>query len=433
MKNIGLLRLFSLSANIKLVNVCAGFISTIILVKLLNTTQFGVYAFFLSVLSILIIPSTMGIPEVVLREVAKNSNIKQKNKLKLVLLWARNATFFCSILSMFIFIIFYNFYDFSKLALDKNIFLLLCLIICIPLSSINAVRSSALLGLNEPIIGQIIENLVRPLSLLVLLLITLLLIDGTIKAEVGLYIYACSLIISFFTGLYFLIKKTPNFGSEKIEVTFKDTLFLTKSALPLAFISGLYIVSQQIDLILLGFISTVENLAIYKIAIQLSVLIIFGQQVLRAVVAPKFSKLWDEGKIIDLQRISIISSRVSLFSAIVIFYVFYLFGEYILKYFFGEHYLSAYIPMLIICGAQIINAATGSTGLLLNMCGKEKQSIFGLIIGCVVNLLVSIILIPIYGVVGAAIGTASGIIVCNILLWIAVRKNLKIRPSAFAV
>jgi len=79
---------------------------------------------------------------------------------------------------------------------------------------------------------------------------------------------------------------------------------------------------------------------------------------------------------------------------------------------------------------QLINAATGSVGLLLIMTGYERDAAICVGISAVLNVVLNATLIPKWGLTGAAIATTSSMMVWNILLAIWVYRRLRIHSTA---
>jgi O-antigen/teichoic acid export membrane protein len=88
--------------------------------------------------------------------------------------------------------------------------------------------------------------------------------------------------------------------------------------------------------------------------------------------------------------------------------------------------------MILLVG-QFVNSAAGSVGSLLNMTGHERETARGIAVSAVINLLLNFILVPFWGIIGAAVGTAAGLVTSNVLLWWAVRKRLGINSLAFKI
>ena len=98
---------------------------------------------------------------------------------------------------------------------------------------------------------------------------------------------------------------------------------------------------------------------------------------------------------------------------------------------FGQEFVSGSPALIILSGAQLVNAAAGSVGLTLMMTGHERSTAYGLFVSAVVNVVLNAVLIPQFGVVGAAVATATSTILWNVLLIIEVYRKLGIDSTAF--
>ena len=95
---------------------------------------------------------------------------------------------------------------------------------------------------------------------------------------------------------------------------------------------------------------------------------------------------------------------------------------------FGRGFDEAGILLAIMAVGQFINVATGSVGYLLNMSGHEKDfRRVTLFVGPLTIILV-ILFTHSYGVVGAAIGTAAGMLMQNLGAIYMVRLRLYFYP-----
>jgi len=91
----------------------------------------------------------------------------------------------------------------------------------------------------------------------------------------------------------------------------------------------------------------------------------------------------------------------------------------------------AYTVMIILSGAQLVNIALGPVGLIAVMTQFEKQALKATIIRLVVNFLIIISLVPIYGINGAAIAIALSMLLWNIYLWNFCKRKIGVDPSIF--
>ena len=77
----------------------------------------------------------------------------------------------------------------------------------------------------------------------------------------------------------------------------------------------------------------------------------------------------------------------------------------------------------------MINVFFGSVMNVLNMPGSAKDTLFGSLLGLVVNIGLSLTLAPVYGARGAASGFFGSVVVWNIYLSYRLQKHLSIRVS----
>ena len=125
------------------------------------------------------------------------------------------------------------------------------------------------------------------------------------------------------------------------------------------------------------------------------------------------------------------SSRAVLLFAVAVVIAIFFFGEAIIRVFFGAEYESAYVPLLILCTGQLVNAAMGSVASLLNMTGHERDTMVIIVAGAILNVILNFCLTPVWGMTGAAVATAATLVVWNLVMWRRVFKRTGIEASPF--
>ena len=93
---------------------------------------------------------------------------------------------------------------------------------------------------------------------------------------------------------------------------------------------------------------------------------------------------------------------------------------------FGMDFSTAGNILAILAVGQFVNAFTGPVGLILMMGGREKDMRTLSLISVIVVVLMALLLIPNYGVKGAAIATSAGFISMNLFSVFMVRLRFKI-------
>ena len=114
------------------------------------------------------------------------------------------------------------------------------------------------------------------------------------------------------------------------------------------------------------------------------------------------------------------------YSALVIFSCIAIFHVELLNV-FGKGFAAGSTVLLILAAGQLANAATGPTGVLLTMTGKQKWELTNSISMIAFNFLLNLFLIPKMGKTGAAIATALSIATINGLKFVQVYMLFRFR------
>ena len=71
----------------------------------------------------------------------------------------------------------------------------------------------------------------------------------------------------------------------------------------------------------------------------------------------------------------------------------------------------------------------GSVGVLLLMTGHEREAGIGMGVAVLLNSALNLLLIPAWGINGAAVASGLSIVCWNLILLVLVRKRLAIHPT----
>ncbi len=194
------------------------------------------------------------------------------------------------------------------------------------------------------------------------------------------------------------------------QMTFKA---IVRRSAPMAISAASFLLMQSLDVFMLTRLTDYETVAYYSVAIKLTLLVSIVLSSVNAVIAPQIAEDFAGQKMQLLKTKIKRSTRLILLITLPIIIFLGLFAMLILS-FFGEGYQVAYNSLLILLGGQVINAFCGSIGVYLNMTGKQKVFQFILLSALAINVLLNYILIPLYGMNGAAIATSTSMIIWNL-------------------
>ena len=402
------------------------FLATILLVRLLGTKGYGIYAYIFALITILSIPSQFGLPPLVLRETAKGMARENAALVRGIWVWAGRFVGFTALgLALLAGLAIWLWQDrFSEAYLTTFAWTLLL----VPLVALGKLRGFALRGLHRVIQGQLPENLIQP-GVLVLLLSGALLAGHFLSPAQAMALQVTAATMAFGVGAGLLVRATPT-EVRRTQPRFESRLWL-QSVLPLAFIGGMQLINKNASIVILGFFVPPEQIGIYRVAVQVSILASFGLQAVNMVVAPRFASLYARREMGRLQHLVTSSARAILGFNLLLIGGAVLVGRWFLSLFFGPEFVAAYAPLMILLIGQFVNSAAGSVAFLLNMTGHERETARGMAAAAGINIALNILVVPLWGIQGAATATAVALIAWNAMLWRAVRKQLGINSLAF--
>jgi len=178
----------------------------------------------------------------------------------------------------------------------------------------------------------------------------------------------------------------------------------------------MFTLNSHASIILLGTLVSSDSVRIFRVALGVSELIPIGLIGLNAALAPTAASLFVKGELKRLQNIVSKSTRAIFLFTLPIVLVLAFGGRNIITLFYGKSYIHAYSPLAILCIAQLFNVGSGSVGMLLNMSGNEKDTVRGVSLAALINVILNFLLIPQLGVVGAAIASGTSLIILNVML-----------------
>lgn len=403
------------------------FLSTVLLARILGAEGYGIYAYALAFVTLISIPAQAGLPTLVVRETARGM---AEGKLGLVQgVWRWSAKVAVLISGGLILGIGIGFLVLKGCKLNIKEWTFLWALLLIPPVSLGNLRGAALRGLHKLIIGQLPEFFIRPFLFLLFLCAVVFFFHHKLTPPQAMIFNVVAAGIAFTIGAWLLYRNTPSNVYKARPVYERERWF--GSLIPLAFISSMLLINNQTDIVMLGIFKSPTEVGIYRVAVQMAVVAAFGLEAVNLVVAPRFSTLYTKKEMNRFQHLATRSAQAMFTFNLFITGFFILFGKMFLNLIFGKDFIYAYIPLLILLVGQMINSAAGSVGIILNMTGHEKDTACGMTISAGINVLLNLILIPHFGIKGAAIATAISMITWNLVLWWFVRKRLDINSLAF--
>ena len=302
----------------------------------------------------------------------------------------------------------------------------------IPLLAFIAFLQAVLRGLKYTLIGQLPEMIIRRfVFVLVVVFLILYQMDYILSPSVTMLIQTVATISALLITILFLIRYVPQ--EVKTCTAVLENRNWLKGLIPFFFIGGMQVINNNSDIVMLGLLRSSTEVGYYKVAVQISTLVTLPLQAINLVAAPRFAELWIKQDKKKLQELATTSARSVAVFSIPLIIIFVSLGGLIIKLMFGEIYMKSLSQLHILLFGQTITVFMGLVGRLLNMTGYEKKAAFGLTVAALTNILLNLILIPLFGANGAAVASSVSYLIWNFYLGYSVWRLLGIDSTILGV
>jgi len=203
-------------------------------------------------------------------------------------------------------------------------------------------------------------------------------------------------------------------------------------AVPHLFLSGCSVVLMKIDIVFLGASVEFSSVAKYQVAIKIAGTLTLVHHSITHVFAPMIAEMYHSKNMQTLQgylrSASLMMFVITSFAAVILA----LFGSSILGL-FGANYADAYGVLLTIMCGVLINAFCGPVGYVATMTGHTRLAATYIGAAAALNIILNAVLIPWYGLLGAASATAISAAFWNIGLAISMKKLTGLNTTAISL
>tara|TARA_B100001146_G_scaffold225246_1_gene248664 strand:- start:19211 stop:20515 length:1305 start_codon:yes stop_codon:yes gene_type:complete len=412
------------SVSIKFGGAFFAFVNGVLLARLLSVEGFGYYVLVVSTMMLLSVPVMAGIPNLITRYVAKYRVSKDEGAIKGLLIktnqYALLATGGIYVIALLLYFLWWNQYD-SALVEAMTIGFLM-----IPFLGLNALRSGALRGLKLLVMSELPDTLFRNFVIFLSILFCVL-FNIELTPLLAVWFQVGVAFLSFLLGAYFLHKKLWN-SLRPVSPVFRNKEWIQQT-IPFSINSGIQVIKSRVLTYVILIFGTVEGVALFEVALRGANLVAFTLDALNRAISPFIATAFEEKNMQRLQKIITKATRLIFATSLPVALVFILGGESLITFIFGEAYVDSYIPLVIICIGQLVNAMTGSVGLLLNMTGNQHVFSKSNMLFLAINIALSIPAVLYFQVTGAAMAYTVILALQNITLVWYVKKHLNINTA----
>ena len=400
------------SAGLRLIGMVFSFLVGVQLARGLGAEGYGIYGLAMSIIALLTVPTEFGLPQLVTREVSAAQVANAWGRMRGILRWAMCTSLMIS-LGVASFVLLWL--ALSGHGLDSPLGkTLLVGLFMVPLVAQNKINSAALSGLQHIVKGQLPNILVRP-GLFSLFLFVMPYLITPLNPSLAMGLGVMSAALAFFSATLMLRKEMPKTVLSAKPII--DRRYWWSSALPMALTEGMRLLQGHLVILLLGIMSTVTMVGVYRVVNSVMIMVAFPISLLNVVSAPIISRLYAQGDKERLQRLLLWISLSMTGCILVLMLPFLVEGKLLLRLVFGADFAGGNSTLLLLCTGAVCNGFFGANAALLNMTGHQGRVTRAS--GLSLTLLTVILppFIKFAGIEGAAVGSSLSIGVWNYIMW----------------
>ena len=401
-----------------------GYLSRIVIARFLGPGEYGLISLGFAGMSIVATLALIGLPSGIRRYVSFYKGKGDEGRIKGTILGALTISF---PLSLFLAILIFIEADWISIHVFHNANLtpiLRIFAIAIPFSVLAENVISSTIGFQDLRYKVYVNDIFQNTFKLVAIVSLLLLGFGVLGAAWG---WVLAIIATPFLAFYFLEKKLfPVFKSKIKSIPVEKELF--SFSWPLIFASIASLIMGWTDTLMLGYFSTASDVGIYNVALPTAMLLMSIVVAFAMIFLPVASELYARNRIDDLRTAYSAVTKWVFSLTLPGFLLMALFSKSIIQIIFGPEYISGAIVLSILAAGFFIDSSTGPVSSIIGAYGKTKISMGCTFIGAGANFMLNFLLIPVYGIKGAAVATASSYVLLNIAQLISAYRIGRMQP-----
>lgn len=200
-------------------------------------------------------------------------------------------------------------------------------------------------------------------------------------------------------------------------------------AFPVFLAEGVGYLLTNSDVVVVGIVLDPNEVAIYFAAAKIMALVHFVHFAVKAAIGPRFAAILAEGDRSKLAAFATEATRWTFFPALGLGVAMLAAGQFLLSL-FGAAFTEGQVVMAILLAGVLAKALVGPAEVLLMMADRQMLCVYLYAVALIANIGLNLLLIPQFGIEGAAIAAASALAIEALLLHMAVRRALGIRLFA---
>ncbi len=396
-----------------------------VLTSHLSPADFGTYALALTVISITGAVATLGLNEGVPRYIAFFRGKNEDQKIHELIISAIFMGLIAGLLAILVSpSLFESLAGEGFDAQGKILSAVKILIFAVPFTILLNLTVAIYRGFDRTSINMYFYNIIRPVSLLGFASVAVF-FSASLKGVV--FADLLSMVFTFGIMSAYFIKKPPLKPEWKLKFS-EPTKQLIRYSFPLLISATLLNLMSWTDTIMLGYFKSAEVVGVYNAVYPLVGFLSMIIASMGFVYVPVTSKLWGQNNTESLGSIYAIMTKWCFLLTFPLFALVFVYPEFLITKLYGAEYIGGTTALRILALGFIANSYFGFNYHTLLASGDSDFLMKCSVASAGINVFINFMLIPEYGMVGAAIGTAVSYASIEVLMTLRAWKKQKMHP-----
>jgi O-antigen/teichoic acid export membrane protein len=400
-----------------------GFVTAVLLARLLGGEEYGRYVLALAWAGVLTTPAILGLDRFLVRGIAVYDVERNPHLIRGLLRRTNQLVLITSI-------------TIASLGCLAAIVLLarslqwpFCVaMLLVPITAITLLRQGAMQAIGRVVTGQLPEYLIRPTIILAGVVALKLVGGGLLTSAAALGVNVVGVAVACVVGAVLLRRALPVvWRRASPEYTTRQWL---RASLPMMLISGVWMANSYVTTLVVGTLDGARAAGVYSVVQRGAELIVIWLIAANMPLAPAVARMHARGDRQSFEHTTERVAQATLVVSIPLAAVLALFPGIYLGL-FGAGFEGGATALTILALGQVVNAVAGPAGNVLIMTGYERVAVWGMVVGLIANFVLGVLLVPRLGVTGGAIAFASSLVLWNTILVILARRRIGVNVTAF--
>ena len=402
-------------------SIVLAYVFRIILARSLTLEEYGLFYAVFSFVSFFLFFRGFGTQTALVKFISQYRIKKEYNKVKTAIFSVFTIQMISSLVMGVILFLLAPFLAENYFRNESAILIMRLFVVYIFLSVIFKILRNIFSGFQKFKLFSLMEP-IRMLTTIIFLIIFLIYGKGVFSPILSLIIgwsFVILLFLPFLTKMFDFSK----YKISKVKIMTGKILWF---GLPLMFVGVSSKVISNIDTLILTYFSTLEQVGIYNVILPSSLIFLFIGNSLSTIFLPLSSSLWTKGMKEKLAYNLAKSYKYTLLFTVPIILATLIYANLFLDLFFGEAFVEGTAAFRVLLVGVLFYTLAVINNSVLSGIGKPRLVMKILLSASLINLVLNMILIPLFGIMGAAFSTSISYIFVLSLNYGILKKTMNL-------